>query len=119
MREKRSLGLSTRSDTNHPVQAQKKARILKFWIQVDEGLYYLCSEDKGADQLCSYCTANLRLCFRIGKSPVFSSPLFVYVMLIKHFLTCTLVHTCIFMLTEHFLGQILLFAEKIVAPTKQ
>ena len=28
-------------DTNRPVQAQKKARILKFWILVEEGLYYL------------------------------------------------------------------------------
>ena len=32
----------------------------------------LCSESKGADQLCSYCTADLRLCFRIGKNPVFT-----------------------------------------------
>ena len=35
-------------------------------------MYYLCSENKGADQLCSYCTADLRLCFSIGKNPVFS-----------------------------------------------
>ena len=27
-------------------------------------MYYPCSENKGADQLCSYCTADLRLCFR-------------------------------------------------------
>ena len=33
-----------------------------------EVLYYPCSENKGADQLCSYCTADLRLCFRIGKT---------------------------------------------------
>ena len=26
---------------------------------------YLCSENKGADQLCGYRTADLRLCFRI------------------------------------------------------
>ena len=26
---------------------------------------YLCSENKDADQLCSYCTADLRLCFRL------------------------------------------------------
>ena len=26
-------------------------------------MYYLCSENKGADQLCSYCSADLRLCF--------------------------------------------------------
>ena len=31
---------------------------------------YLCSGYKGADQLCSYCTADLHLCFRIGKNPV-------------------------------------------------
>ena len=37
-----------------------------------EGLYYLCSENKGADQLRSYCAADLRLCFRICKKPVFS-----------------------------------------------
>ena len=52
-----------KSDTNWPVQSQKQARSLKFWIQVEEGLYYLCSKNKGADQLCSYCTADLRLCF--------------------------------------------------------
>ena len=35
-------------------------------------MYYPCSENKGADQLSSYCEADLRLCFRIGKNPVFS-----------------------------------------------
>ena len=30
------------------------------------------SENKGANQLRSYCEADLRLCFRIGKNPVFS-----------------------------------------------
>ena len=48
-----------------------------------EGLYYLCSENKGADQLRGYENkgadqlrgyreADLRLCFRICKNPVFS-----------------------------------------------
>ena len=37
-----------------------------------EGLYYLCSENKGTDQLRGYCEADLRLCFRIGKKPVFA-----------------------------------------------
>ena len=37
-----------------------------------EGLYYLCSENKGADQLCGYCKADLRLCFCICKRLVFS-----------------------------------------------
>ena len=53
-----------RSDTNQPLQSQKKVRILKFWVEVDqEELYYLSSENKGADHLCSYCEADLRLCF--------------------------------------------------------
>ena len=37
-----------------------------------EGLYYPYSENKGADQLRSYCAADLRLCFRKCKKPVFS-----------------------------------------------
>ena len=43
------------------------ARGLKFWIQIVEGLYYLCSENKGADQLRGYREADLRLCFCICK----------------------------------------------------
>ena len=35
-------------------------------------MYYLCSENKGGDQLRSYREADLRLCFRICKKPVFS-----------------------------------------------
>ena len=30
-------------------------------------MYYLCSGNKGADQVRSYCAADLRLCFRICK----------------------------------------------------
>ena len=37
-----------------------------------EGLYYLCSENKGADQLRGYREADLGLCFGICKKPVFS-----------------------------------------------
>ena len=37
-----------------------------------ERLYYLCSENKGADQLGGYREADLRLCFCICKKPVFS-----------------------------------------------
>ena len=48
------------------------ARSLKFCIKVVEGLYYLCSENKGADQLRGYREADLRLCFRICQNPVFS-----------------------------------------------
>ena len=35
-------------------------------------MYYLCSANKGVDQLCGYRTADLRLCFRICKKPGFS-----------------------------------------------
>ena len=54
------------------VQPQKMARGLKFLIKVVEGLYYLCSENKGADQLCGYHEADLLLCFRICKKQIFS-----------------------------------------------
>ena len=67
-----SSGFLSRSDKKRPTHLQTKARILKFWIEVEEDLYYLCSETKGADQLCSCCTADVRLCFCIGKNPVFS-----------------------------------------------
>ena len=48
------------------------ARGLKFGIKEEEELYYPCSENKGADQLRGYRKADLRLCFRICKNPVFS-----------------------------------------------
>ena len=60
------------SDTNQLVQLQTMARSLKFRIQEEEELYYPCSENKGADQLRSYCEADLRLCFCISNNPVFS-----------------------------------------------
>ena len=41
----------TRSDTNRTVQPQYMVRGLKFRIEEEEGLYYICSENKGADQL--------------------------------------------------------------------
>ena len=62
----------TRYDTNQAVQLQQIDRGLKFWIKKVEGLYYLCSENKGADQLHGYREADLRLCFRICKMLVFS-----------------------------------------------
>ena len=43
-----------------------------FWIKEVEGLYYLCSKKKGADQLHGYRTADLPLCFHICKKQVFS-----------------------------------------------
>ena len=33
-------------------------------------MYCLCSKNKGADQLCSYCEADLHLCFHPGKNLV-------------------------------------------------
>ena len=60
-----------RSDTNQAVQAQKMARDWKFRIKEEDKVYYPCSENKGADQLLSYCEADLRLCFRICKLLVF------------------------------------------------
>ena len=62
----------TWSNTNQAVQLQKMARGLKFRIKIEEGLYYPCSENKGADQLRGYREADLRLCFRICKMLVFS-----------------------------------------------
>ena len=70
--ENRSSGAPTRSDTNRAGKSQKMARGSKFRIMEVEGLYYPCSENKGADQLCGYHTTDLRLCFHICKNPVFS-----------------------------------------------
>ena len=60
------------SDRNRAAQPHKMARSLKFHIEEVEGLNYLCSENKGADQPRGYREADLRLCFRICKNPVFS-----------------------------------------------
>ena len=68
----RSLGFPTWSDTNRAVQPQKMAGGLKFRIEEVEGLYYLCRENKGADQHRSFREADLRICFRICKMLVFS-----------------------------------------------
>ena len=62
----------TGSDTYQAVQLQNIARGLKFRIKKVEGLYDLCSENKGADQLRGDREADLRLCFRICKTLVFS-----------------------------------------------
>ena len=68
---KADFGVPTRSDTNRAVQLQKMARGLKFRIKKVGGSHYLCSENKSADQLRGYHEADLRLCFRICKKPVF------------------------------------------------
>ena len=51
----------SRSITNQAVQPQKIVRGLKFQIKDVEGLYYPCSESKGADQLRGYRKADLCL----------------------------------------------------------
>ena len=66
------MWLSNRSHTNRAVQAQKMVRGWKLWIKKEEELYYPCSENKDADQLRSYCEADLRLCFRICRLLAFS-----------------------------------------------
>ena len=61
------LGVSDQVNTN----GFNRNRIgLTFWLWDVEGLYYLCSENKGADlRMCGYRTADLRLCFlRVPKS---------------------------------------------------
>ena len=70
-RKNRSSGFQTWSDTNQPVQSQKQARSLKIRIHKEEGLCYPSSENEGADQMNSYCTVDLRLCFCICKNLVF------------------------------------------------
>ena len=50
-RENLLLGFPTRFHKNQAVQPQKMARALKFQISEEEGLYYLCSKNKGTDQL--------------------------------------------------------------------
>ena len=56
---RKKIGFPTRSNTNQPVQSQKTARSLKLRLKEEEGLYNPCSENKGADQLHSYCTCRL------------------------------------------------------------
>ena len=51
------------SDTNQAVLSLNMARGLKFRIQKEEGLYYPCSENKGADQLRGYRKDDLRLAY--------------------------------------------------------
>ena len=62
-RENRSSEFLINSATNGAAHPQKMARGLKFWFQEVEGLYYPCTENKGADQLRDYREADLRLFF--------------------------------------------------------
>ena len=72
-REKTGLrGFRRGSNTNQAVQPQNMVRGLKFVTYGVEGLYYPFSENKGADQLRGDREADLHLCFRKCKKPVFS-----------------------------------------------
>ena len=51
------LGFQTMSDTNWPVQSQKKAGILNFLI-LDEELCY--TQNTGGDHVCSYRMCKIR-----------------------------------------------------------
>ena len=57
------FGFQTRFHTNQAVQPHNMARDLKFRIKEVEGLYFLCRENKDADQIRGYREADLRLCF--------------------------------------------------------
>ena len=65
------FGVLTRSDPNLAVQPQKMASALKFQILEVEGLYSLCSENKGAYQLGGDRAADLCLCFCYMQKAVF------------------------------------------------
>ena len=65
---KQTLWFLTLTDTNQVVQLQNMARGLKFRNKEAEGLYFLYSVNKGADQLRSYREADLHLCFHISKN---------------------------------------------------
>ena len=68
---KPTMWFPTRSDIKLPVQSQKRARILKFRIYVEEELHYPSRENKDADQFLGNCEADQRLCFRLCRLLVF------------------------------------------------
>ena len=73
--KKSVLGLLTRSGKNQALQPHKMARNLKFRISEAEGLVlhvYLCSKNKGANQLHGYYATDLHLCFHIMQKGRFS-----------------------------------------------
>ena len=65
-------GFPVKSDTNQAVQPLKMPIGLEFQVKEEEGLYYLCSENIGADLLHGNHTAYLRLRFFLCKKQVFS-----------------------------------------------
>ena len=69
------LGISDRSHTNRPVQSHKMIRWLEtrnFGFRVLRKCPIRVAKTKTTDQLRSYCEADLCLCFRLCKNPVFA-----------------------------------------------
>ena len=64
----RSSGFPSRSDTNRPVRTQKKVRIVKLRVEVEDTLYYSCGENSLADTAKLICA----FIFALDKNPVFS-----------------------------------------------
>ena len=81
------------SDTNWAVQSQKMVRDLKFQIKMVEGFHYLCSENKGADQLCGYRTADLHLCFAYSKGRFLMT---LIILLSRQIITKVLISMCMY-----------------------
>ena len=46
------------SDTNQPIQSQKRPRSLKMDLSRRRIIIVLCSKNNGADQLFKYCSAD-------------------------------------------------------------
>ena len=67
-----SSELPTRTNALWPVQSQENARGLKLRVYGEEELYYLCSKNKWADQLCNI-TAQLIWVFVFAKAKVWFS----------------------------------------------
>ena len=108
---KPTIWVPTRFDTNRAVQSQKMGRGWKFWIWKVEELYYLCSENKGDDQLRGYREADLRLCFCLCRLSVFQCGGSFYLFIINYsvlshiapiikILNFTTLKTCNFALSE-------------------
>ena len=66
------FGVSDQVPHKPGCRATQDGQRLEICVLKVERLYYLCSENKGADQLSGYREADLRLCFRICKKLVFS-----------------------------------------------
>ena len=87
-KRKPTIWVPTRSDATPAVQSQKMVygyRLEILDLESKEIALYPCSKIKGADQLRSFCEADLRLCFRLCRLLVF--PAAAHILLSK--LKCT------------------------------